>query len=294
MLKLVVCDGGEELADGAPDFVDAHRRLRGARDVPELFSTAAAVVSTSLGFERAVVLTIAGNHLTAADSGPLADPASDTLRRRVLASPVPLPAGSWETVASHPFGTAHGAPSGGHVALERELSLREWIAAPVTSSGRPVAVLLADRGLGEAGPCLLRDLTLLADLIAGSLELIVLRARVRDLSVELRQATATAVAFANDALAPVTLPSQMHARLPYPMTSASAPDRERARGPLSERELEILELLARGRSNPEIAAHLTLSPETVKAHLARIFRKLGVTNRVEAAAWFHGRGPSRS
>jgi len=52
---------------------------------------------------------------------------------------------------------------------------------------------------------------------------------------------------------------------------------------LTQREHDILELLAEGRANREIAQHLYLSEKTVKAHLAAIFRKLGVTNRTQAA-----------
>jgi DNA-binding NarL/FixJ family response regulator len=52
---------------------------------------------------------------------------------------------------------------------------------------------------------------------------------------------------------------------------------------LTEREHDILALLAEGRSNRDIAQRLFLSEKTVKAHLAAIFRKLGVTNRTQAA-----------
>jgi DNA-binding NarL/FixJ family response regulator len=52
---------------------------------------------------------------------------------------------------------------------------------------------------------------------------------------------------------------------------------------LTQREHDILALLSEGRSNREIAQALYLSEKTVKAHLAAIFRKLGVTNRTQAA-----------
>jgi DNA-binding NarL/FixJ family response regulator len=52
---------------------------------------------------------------------------------------------------------------------------------------------------------------------------------------------------------------------------------------LTQREHDILALLSEGRSNRSIAQHLYLSEKTVKAHLAAIFRKLGVTNRTQAA-----------
>jgi DNA-binding NarL/FixJ family response regulator len=64
---------------------------------------------------------------------------------------------------------------------------------------------------------------------------------------------------------------------------------------LTQRETDILALLAEGRSNREIARSLYLSEKTVKAHLAAIFRKLGVTNRTQAAmaAVGMGMGPGR-
>jgi DNA-binding NarL/FixJ family response regulator len=52
---------------------------------------------------------------------------------------------------------------------------------------------------------------------------------------------------------------------------------------LTPREADILELLAGGNSNREISKQLYLSEKTVKAHLASVFRKLGVTNRTQAA-----------
>jgi LuxR family maltose regulon positive regulatory protein len=54
--------------------------------------------------------------------------------------------------------------------------------------------------------------------------------------------------------------------------------------PLSQRELEVLHLIALGRSNQEIARQLIVSLGTVKAHTASIYRKLDVANRTEAAA----------
>ena len=54
---------------------------------------------------------------------------------------------------------------------------------------------------------------------------------------------------------------------------------------LTERETDVLLLLARGRTNAEIAAELFISLGTVKTHVANIQQKLGVRNRVESAAW---------
>lgn len=51
---------------------------------------------------------------------------------------------------------------------------------------------------------------------------------------------------------------------------------------LTERELEVLELLAKGATNEQIAAKLIITVHTVKAHLTNIYIKLGVDNRTAA------------
>jgi DNA-binding NarL/FixJ family response regulator len=52
--------------------------------------------------------------------------------------------------------------------------------------------------------------------------------------------------------------------------------------PLSPREREVLELIAEGSTNREIAAALHLSPHTIKEHTSSLYRKLGAKNRAEA------------
>ena len=52
---------------------------------------------------------------------------------------------------------------------------------------------------------------------------------------------------------------------------------------MSRRELEVLELMARGSTNAQIAARFVISEETVKSHVKHIFQKLVVANRTEAA-----------
>lgn len=55
--------------------------------------------------------------------------------------------------------------------------------------------------------------------------------------------------------------------------------------PLTQRELAVVRLVARGRTNEELAAELYITRSTVKTHLANIQRKLAARNRVEIAAW---------
>lgn len=80
-------------------------------------------------------------------------------------------------------------------------------------------------------------------------------------------------------------------------TPSMTPPTEATDGPLSRlsrRELEVLDLVAQGRTNREIAARLVLSEHTVNRHVANILRKLGLSSRAAAAslAGRHGLGHS--
>jgi DNA-binding NarL/FixJ family response regulator len=66
--------------------------------------------------------------------------------------------------------------------------------------------------------------------------------------------------------------------------------RSPAKEPLSQRELEVIGLIARGFTNREAAAHLFISEATVKTHLLHIYAKLGVNDRAAAVAAAFDRG----
>ena len=66
-------------------------------------------------------------------------------------------------------------------------------------------------------------------------------------------------------------------------SKAAAPEPQRP-GDLSEREVEVLRLVAAGFSNPQIATSLYISRKTAEHHVSNILAKLGVTTRTEAAA----------
>lgn len=79
----------------------------------------------------------------------------------------------------------------------------------------------------------------------------------------------------------------------FGQTAFSEDYHDEAIGPLSPREMEILQQIALGRSNKEIAYHLGISRQTVKNHMTSILRKLDVNDRTQAAlcavrrGWIH-------
>lgn len=76
-----------------------------------------------------------------------------------------------------------------------------------------------------------------------------------------------------------------------PVIASRLLDRMRApQASLSSREIQVLELVAVGRGNTDIAAELFVSETTVKSHLAHIFTKLGVSSRTAAVSTARSRG----
>ena len=68
-------------------------------------------------------------------------------------------------------------------------------------------------------------------------------------------------------------------------TSPSQRDAEAIRSELSDREIQVLKLIANGKDNAQIAADLHISPKTVKNHISNILMKLQIDNRIQAAVY---------
>ena len=68
-------------------------------------------------------------------------------------------------------------------------------------------------------------------------------------------------------------------------TTTSPREAETIRSELSEREIQVLKLIANGKDNAMIAAELHISPKTVKNHISNILMKLQIDNRIQAAVY---------
>jgi DNA-binding NarL/FixJ family response regulator len=82
----------------------------------------------------------------------------------------------------------------------------------------------------------------------------------------------------------VVMTRAMASRLLKIMASPNDPD-SGAKHDLTERELEVLHLLAQGASNPQIAEELVITINTVKSHISHILTKLHLENRTQAATY---------
>jgi DNA-binding NarL/FixJ family response regulator len=105
-----------------------------------------------------------------------------------------------------------------------------------------------------------------------------------------RLVDAIRVAANGDALIDPLVTRQVIAALAYNMRDPLAADPQPALGQLTVREDEVLRMLARGRSNAEIAADLVVGDATVKTHVARVLMKLGLRDRVQAVIYAYEHG----
>jgi DNA-binding CsgD family transcriptional regulator len=114
------------------------------------------------------------------------------------------------------------------------------------------------------------------------------RERAEDLS---RQAFSTSSGIGAAPLAEAIAAFALRARLELSaLPAGTTSDRAVERLGLTARELEVLRLLANGRTNREIATELVISDKTASVHVSHILSKLGVRNRVEAASLAHSLG----
>ncbi|MBM7440797.1 DNA-binding NarL/FixJ family response regulator [Streptomyces sp. HB132] len=92
-----------------------------------------------------------------------------------------------------------------------------------------------------------------------------------------------------DALLAPNITKRLKAEFSRVSSGPRAPGRART-GDLTERETEVLSLIAQGLSNAEIADRLVVAEQTVKTHVSRILVKLGLRDRTQAAVYAYESG----
>lgn len=209
-----------------------------------------------------------------------------------------LRAESFEAELIRGFETARSGRGRAASQLQAQLGLGDFVLGAVKPEERVLALVVVDR---QGPPVQERDretVQFFAHMLALSVERVFLRSRMRELSTELRHLTASAQAVMREALeSPVAMPTdygtgpvfatQMFAPAygsPGHTPSGAPASPDRLRELFTSREQQIASLVVAGRSNREIAAELHLSPETVKGYVARVLRKLGAANRVDAVS----------
>jgi DNA-binding CsgD family transcriptional regulator len=225
-------------------------------------------------------------YLSADGMDALEDPASESLRRHCQVQPIALLPQSEEAevIRRAQGGRRERATSGSVIA--QLLGLQEYVLAAVVPESHALALVVFDRPHPAVSEEDRAVVELFAHLVGLAVTRVVLRLRIRELSHEIRHLTASANALMHEAeVAPIALTID----LGQGQVFTAAGQRSAAPSPalaelLSEREREIAALMVEGRSNREIGEELHVAPDTVKAHVARVLRKLQASNRVEAVA----------
>jgi DNA-binding CsgD family transcriptional regulator len=260
------------------------RKLGGAGTVSTLFANATELICRELRFDRGVILSVDGATLRADDTDALPTPASDRLRRQVLAAPISLTPSAYEAELIRLMRNPVSSQQHDTSLLSGALGLEHYAVAPIVVESRTLGILIVDRHTPAVDGLDIAAVGAFAEVVAAALESVVLRTRQRELATDLQNLTASTQALIKEMVdSPLTLPSGENRRPAFPLTGPVGAGAIDLRARLSEGESRIAALLVQGRSNREIAEELILSPETVKANVARILRKLGVTNRVAAA-----------
>ena len=122
-----------------------------------------------------------------------------------------------------------------------------------------------------------QDADVMDAILAGACGYLLKDAAIQELMAGIRAAAA------GESLVSPVIASKLLQRLRA--TNSSPRDLEAIRSELSDRELQVLKLIANGKDNGQIAADLHISPKTVKNHISNILMKLQIENQIQAAVY---------
>lgn len=289
MRPTVIEQQRSDVVDGA--IVERLRRidrdLGAAKSVHELLARGAKHAAEFCRGSAALPLAVEDGRLNPRGIGTIAHEASEELRRQALAVSLRLEPGSTEAEVLR-RGTGATAVDASTSPLLQALGLERGILVGVAPEDRPLALLVLAvlPGGGDGPQVAMLDLYGLH--LASAVGRVVLRARLGEMTDEIRHLTASANAMAHEATtAPMSLTSDYGLGAVFSVAGVADNDGTSLATLLTPRELDVASLMVTGKSNREIAGELHLSPETVKAYVARTLRKLKAANRVQAVSRYH-------
>jgi DNA-binding CsgD family transcriptional regulator len=283
----------------------AATRLRRHSSASELLDQAPRALTAGTGFELALVSLIQdGLLLPVAASVEVDGEASvemaERLRDQLQGSPFRLEHHRIESEVVRRRRAILVSNVDGNARVDRGVAAivgwDSYVAAPLLSGASVIGLIHADRGPHGAVDVLDRDvLGEFAAVLSQLVETAELRRALRGERQALRRfvdrVSALSAALSDPAIglsAYVGSEAEPTATDPAPWASGGSPadgdDRLVLSGLLTRRELDVVRLLAEGRTNRTIADNLVLSDTTVKFHVTSILRKLRVANRAEAVA----------
>jgi DNA-binding CsgD family transcriptional regulator len=282
--------------DGVVQVQRALARLRAIGSTDRMLAQAPEAVCTYCGFRLAILWRVEEGAVTPVSSYAAGDAGYDKKLKRFAAKFAPLKIDAMllesDMLRRRTPILVHDVASSTELIRElaTPLGIRTYVAAPVMPEGRVIGFLHATRM--ERDDILDRDvLWAFAEGYGYALERTILLQRLQEQGERIRQlvvATEGALTEIREAgLQIATTSEDLQARESEPVRSAmfSAPD-SRIHQLLTRRELEVIELMAHGETNKQIADRIVISEGTVKSHVSQILRKMHAANRAEAVSKF--------
>ncbi|MGE4428473.1 MAG: LuxR C-terminal-related transcriptional regulator [Solirubrobacteraceae bacterium] len=270
----------------------ALRRLQSVGTLPHLVALVPEVIC-DLGFDRAIMSSIIDAQWVTQASHVVGDKEwAAIITRAGQDEPAPLRGTGVpesEVVRRRTAVLVRDVQTGGHVhAPMAEASLsRSYVVAPIVVRSQVVGLVHGDRVFhrGDTDDFDRDTLAMFADGLSLAFERASLESRLGGIQSTLRQLAADAVTPAEISPIPSDPPAPT-----WSLVGASARSNSHATslgalaGNLTKRELEVIQHLAHGETNAQIASRLVLSEDTVKTHVKHILRKVGASNRAEAVS----------
>jgi DNA-binding CsgD family transcriptional regulator/GAF domain-containing protein len=279
---------------------EALGRLRDAAQSPaELVAAAPRLVCEACGFSRSLISRVHGSRwkpdMVWSDPAVVGREVRESFERYVKETEIGLEHLLLETdlvrrrrpaLVSHPLEDERTFKG-----IIVASSTDGYVVAPILPTGKVIGFLHADRlGQGRSVDAHDREnLWMFAEHFGLLFERLVLVGRLEQQRVRLKSALREAGRHVDEACSAEIELARGEPVVPSPQRRPGGSAPRQLAGLLTVRETEVLELVADGRSNGEIARVLVVSEATVKSHLARLLRKLQASTRAEAVARYLNR-----